>query len=98
VIEEYFHTTLTSIELKVVKPSLKDYTKGIPLVKYYVDGEYSAKAVKHLAKGREFLYKESLIELEDDLFGIIDEPTNLYLLEWKKGNEFVKKAGVDAAN
>ena len=26
-IEEYFHTTLVSVELKRVKPSLKDYTK-----------------------------------------------------------------------
>ena len=63
-----------------------------------MDGEYSSKAVKYLLKGREFLFKQSLLELEDDLFGIIDEPKNLYILEWTKGNEWVKKGGVDAAN
>ena len=49
-------------------------------------------------KGREFLFKESMIELEDDIIGIIDEPVNVYLLEWEKGNEFLKKPDTDVVN
>lgn len=69
-----------------------------PFIRYFVDGEYTSKAVKYLVKGQEFLLKESFIELEDNLLGLIDEPENLYFLQWVKGNEFYKKANVDAAN
>lgn len=96
-IEEYFHSNLASLELQVVKPNLKDYHKE-PLVKYFVDAEYTAKAIKYYMKGKEFLFKESLVELEDDLIGIIDEPVNLHILEWTKGNEFLKKPSKDPIN
>lgn len=74
-----------------------EYNKT-PLISFYVDGEYTSKAVKGLMKGREFLLKESLIELEDDLIGLIDEPSYLYFLDWVKGNDWVKASGSDAAN
>lgn len=45
-IEEFFHSTLSALEMQVVKPNLKDYI-GEPLVKYYVDGDYTAKAIKY---------------------------------------------------
>ena len=69
-----------------------------PLIEYFVDGEYTSKAVKYLAKGSEFLLRESFIELEDTLYGVIDEPENLYFLEWIKGNTFYKLATDDPAN
>lgn len=72
--------------------------ESIPLIKFFVDGEYTSKAVKYLAKGQEFLLRESFIELEDTLLGVIDDPKNLYFLEWIKGNTFQKIAKGDAAN
>lgn len=86
-IEQYFHQTLMALELKQVKPNLMQYDQ-VPLIKYFVDGEYTSKAVKYLAKGQEFLLRESFIELEDTLLGIIDDPEELYFLEWIKGNTF----------
>ena len=82
----------------MIKPNLREYHKGDPLVKYFVDGEYTVKPNKYLTKGREFLYKESLVELEDDLIGVNDEPAIINFLEWEKGNEFLKPAKKDIVN
>ena len=45
--------------------------------------------------GAEILLKESKIEVEDDVLGIIDTPKILGILEWVQGLTFYKRPGID---
>ena len=96
-IEDYFYTMLASLEIQRVKPNLMQYEKE-PLIKYYVDGDYTSKGNRYLARGTEYLVSQSLVELEDNLIGFMDEPKNLHFLEWVRGNTWIKDAEGDAAN
>ena len=70
-----------ALELQTVKPDLTNYDKE-PITKYYSDVDYSVKPVKDLVMASEIYLKESRIELEDDIIGIIDVPIEMDILEW----------------
>ena len=46
----------------------------------------------------EIYLKQSLIELEDDTYGIFDDPKELVFLEWQKGIQVRKRSDSDPMN
>ena len=53
------------------KPSLTDYS-GVPINKFYTYTDYTTKPITDLVMAKEFFIKESVIELEDGILGLID--------------------------
>ena len=53
------------------EPSLTNYDE-VPITKFYTHADYSSKPILDLVVGKEFLLKESSMELEDSTFGLID--------------------------
>ena len=96
-IQDYFFRTILALEVLSVKPDLTTYEKT-PITRYFQDVTYSSKPIKDLVEASEIYLKESKIELEDDILGIIDVPVDHYILEWVQGITIFKESKIDPLN
>ena len=53
------------------EPSLTNYDE-VPITKFFTHVDYSSKSILDLVEGKEFLLKESSMDLKDSTFGLID--------------------------
>ena len=66
--------------------------------KFYTYTDYTSKPITDLVIANEILIKESVIELEDSTFGLIDTETEIDMLEFTEGITIYKESISDALN
>lgn len=90
-IADYFRKNVISMQMKKVKPNLKNYETYPPLYNSFEYSYYSVREQADLIYGREIFIQQSSMELTDDRLGFYDDPITIDLLEWKQTELIVLK-------
>ena len=70
----------------------------MPVNSFYTYADYTTKPITDLVMAKDILLKESVIELEDSTFGLIDTEEEIEIIEFEHGMSIYKKSVQDPLN
>ena len=80
-IDDFFSENIIELAIKKKTVTLNEYEGSEPISTAYISMYYSVRHVIDFVTANEFFIKQSKIELDDDSFGLFDDPVNYLTTE-----------------
>ena len=78
----FFRNNIIVINMKTVQPNLRNYEENGSLTTTMKDVHYATREQTDLTWGKQIFFKQSRIEVDDDIVGLNDTPLELDFLEY----------------
>ena len=78
----FYRNNIIILNMKTVQPNLRNYEENGSLTTTFKDVHYATREQTDLTWGKQIFFKQSRIEVDDDIVGLNDTPLELDFLEY----------------